>query len=270
MEEFANAVSTAVISKFNSCPNNGKPKAVGGVPAEFTVLSAIVALRKAITDDMNEIIPDIIVISLATGTKCAGKSREDTNGYVTCDSHAEILARRGLVRWMTKWISAQQQHPQLDLDESCPFHAVVKKSVDGEPKVLYGMKENWSLYLYVSDSPCGDGNIYDRNYGNLPVDGFTGAKLIRPNAKTFPESLVQEQDRSSKNILDGAVGGNHQHGCCYWEREDIQKLGAVRTKSGRSDIQVQNRTTSMSCSDKICRSAAKRHPCSFSSNTSFT
>ena len=257
MDEFANAVATAVISKFDSCPNNGKPKADGGIPAEFTVLSAIVAVRKAISDDKNEVVPDIFLISMATGTKCAGKSREDTNGYVTCDSHAEILARRGLVRWMTKCILALQQHPQLDLDESCPLHAVVQKNIDGECKVLYRIKDNWSLYLYVSDSPCGDANIYDRSFGNTAVGGFTGAKLIRLDEKKVPESVVEEQqDRPSENNLNGAVRGNDERGCCLWEREGIQTLGAVRTKSGRSDIQVQNRTTSMSCSDKICRSEA--------------
>ena len=36
-------------------------------------------------------------------------------------------------------------------------------------------------------------------------------------------------------------------------REDIQQLGALRTKSGRSDISIQNRTNSMSCTDKICK-----------------
>ena len=51
----------------------------------------------------------------------------------------------------------------------------------------------------------------------------------------------------------GTGTGTGTGGCCLWEREVEQDVGVLRVKSGRSDIPERQRTTSMSCSDKICR-----------------
>lgn len=78
---------------------------------------------------------------------------------------------------------------------------------------LAKVKDTVSFHLYMSDSPCGDASIFSDG-NNLT---FTGAK------PTFG-----------------------------W-KEKTQQTGVLRTKSGRSDIPVSHRSTSMSCSDKIAR-----------------
>lgn len=82
---------------------------------------------------------------------------------------------------------------------------------------MFVVKKSHQFWLYVSDSPCGDASIYRKSYEQM---AFTGAKPLTENRE--------------------------------WVREDEQALGILRTKSGRSDIKPNCRSTSMSCSDKIC------------------
>ena len=256
----ADAVATKVISTFNSCPGNGKPLSSSNVPAEFTVLAAVVAIKKCSVENDHNVAPDITVISMGTGTKCAGKSREDTNGFIMSDSHAEILARRGFTRWLSKSISAFQMSPLLHLEENFPLREVSQDDIAGcttHPIITapYAVKENWLFYLYVSDSPCGDATIYPRSVNDKATAGFTGAKVVRPASQSVSSltNVLSSAAMGEEGNISTAAQDTRDLGCCHWEREDIQDFGVMRTKSGRSDILVQNRTTSMSCSDKICR-----------------
>ena len=74
------------------------------------------------------------------------------------------------------------------------------------------------LWLYVTAPPCGDCAIFALDDGTV---AFTGAKL-----------------------------GD-------WRREDDQLLGATRLKCGRSDTAPDRRSSSLSCSDKLCRWSAR-------------
>jgi tRNA-specific adenosine deaminase 1 len=57
-------------------------------PGEWTVFAAFIA-----TDGMTH-----HVLSAAIGTKSVGKAKLCPNGCVQADCHAEILARRGMIR----------------------------------------------------------------------------------------------------------------------------------------------------------------------------
>ena len=70
---------------------------------------------------------------------------------------------------------------------------------------------------YCSAPPCGDAAIYALEDGSV---AFTGAKLVSG-----------------------------------WTREDVQALGAPRTKCCRSDAAPEHRSASLSCSDKLARAA---------------
>ena len=58
--------------------------------------------------------------------------------------------------------------------------------------------------------------------------------------------ILCENNKSSKNQKDDTS-------CCLGREMMEQQVGKLRVKSGISNIQSQNRSTSMSCSDNLCR-----------------
>ena len=170
-----------------------------------------------------------VILSFATGTKSIGvqQSACDINGNFLNDSHAEILARRALQRFMYKCWIMQQQNIVVLQDEDFPFTTSLKDS-----KRLK-LKENWSIQMFISANPCGDSSIYEQRSDQNTIDKeyksnhqFTGAKVFSTTVGIYPK-LVKED------------------GC--------QTVGQLRFKPGRSDILPRNRSVSKSCTDKICK-----------------
>jgi hypothetical protein len=292
-------VGNAVLDVYRGMPAAGKPS-----PDEprFTVLAGIVAVIGEVQNEHeNEVASAIepyriLVLSAATGTKCAGEhilhsqprtSRDgngaaakedsegascanmiqsethvssDDNGYVVqlVDSHAEVLARRAMLRWLAlelvecrrralafEAIQASKSVPEvsgmpvsvppmLQMPRDCPFEFVPAspKNIGWDINISIGkhisvnwrlrLKPSWRFYLYSSDSPCGDAAVYPRMEGR----SFSGKK-----ARICSDS-------------NGAIASDIASGVA---------LGAARLKPGRLDIPERCRSHSMSCSDKIAR-----------------
>lgn len=94
-------------------------------------LSAIIMLRN---NDMSS----AKVISIGTGICCKEFDNHDDYGGAIHDSHAEIIARRGLVRYL--W------------DRIMNEDASAEEIFDRKSKVL---KKGITFHLYVSHVPCG-------------------------------------------------------------------------------------------------------------------
>eukprot|EP00977_Amphora_coffeiformis_P007956 scaffold1793_cov173-Amphora_coffeaeformis.AAC.11 len=240
--------------------HKGKPRA----SEEWTVYAAIIA-TKTTTSDSNR----ITVVSCATGTKCTavppanhGGTLPPTADAILHDSHAEVLARRGLLRVLWQEIAKRSSNiPDNNKDTTFLLTKIPNSH-------RYQLREDVQLHLYVSDSPCGDASIYSLDTAATASGGechkrssrsdtistapkahknnnnglqFTGAKVI-----VSQETKVSVQDcggGSEASLLqDSRVA-----------RERVQLLGRLRTKSGRSNLQAHQRSDSLSCSDKIVR-----------------
>ena len=90
------------------------------------------------------------VVSVGSGTQCITGDQMSTEGLVVNDSHAEVVARRSLMRFFFKQLlaklSGQGNTVFTDNDTSDPA------------KVRDALK----FHLYISTAPCGDGALFSR------------------------------------------------------------------------------------------------------------
>ncbi|MED6196566.1 hypothetical protein PIB30_048655 [Stylosanthes scabra] len=205
-KSLAERVSEKVLTLYNSLPKRGKPQG-----REVTVLAAFL-----LSSPSN----DLEVVALGTGTKCIGRCRLRSCGDVVHDSHAEVIARRALMRFFY----TQIQH----LTESCSKHMPSNESkrfkvddadcnlqfdLDSEciSERKFNMKRGWKLHMYMSQLPCGSSSL---------------SSLVSP-LETVPSG-----ETDSPSPLDNR----------------LKQKGTVQRKPGRGDT-----TLSVSCSDKIAR-----------------
>jgi hypothetical protein len=124
MDSTYDAVVDQIFKKYESFgyspPNNA-----------FSVLAAFYVL-----DERNG---NTKIISIATGSKCLPTSKFSRTGDTVRDFHAEVLARRGAVRWLMQEMPRGSKSEWLERDEStqmCRFKDMV------------------SIHMYVSTLPC--------------------------------------------------------------------------------------------------------------------
>lgn len=156
------------------------------------------------------------------------------HGCVLHDSHAEVLARRGLVRvlWMEIMSSKKTPRPNSPSNDQ---HCLLEASPNKQGK--FQLRSDTQLHLYISCSPCGDAAIYPVT--NDQVMLHSGAKVIVSKESGVDATVCGGEDC----LLDGTNVA----------REKVQLVGKLRTKSGRSNLPPHLRSNSMSCSDKIVK-----------------
>lgn len=203
---------------------------------QWTVLAAFVVHIKS-----QDAADSFRVLAAATGTKCLGQRDLDAHGLVVNDCHAEILARRAMLRYLYAELLGSKSGSEPSSESI--FERLAESG-------RLALKCACALHLFVSETPCGDASIYamrselvddlvkQRTQREAAEDGLpiersdlrlTGAKIRRKR----PRSASQE-DESSEKRFD-------------------QVVGIARVKSGRSDLPVDKQTLSMSCSDKLAK-----------------
>ncbi|XP_071717675.1 tRNA-specific adenosine deaminase TAD1 [Rutidosis leptorrhynchoides] len=210
-KQWGDNISQTVFTAYNRLPKKGKPQG-----REVTVLAAF--LTSSPTQELK-------VVAMGTGTKCIGRSRLSVRGDVLNDSHAEIVARRALLRYFYSEI----QKSNLPFPVAAATDSLFYKEAGGFGSGKYKMKPGWQLHLYISQLPCGDASLNSQLFPCLNSSNKEGCSLS--STSKLNDLMEEFLETSMKNNGD-------------WS----QVIGTVQRKPGRGDT-----TLSVSCSDKIAR-----------------
>ncbi|WVW86372.1 hypothetical protein I302_108417 [Kwoniella bestiolae CBS 10118] len=197
---------------YSSLPAHGKPLIRSNGVQEWTILSTISLVIPGTS-------PKVFPISLGTGVKCLPYSKLSEYGDTLHDCHAEIIARRGFLRWLL-WQTGIYLRSQRG--ETTGEDVFVEMNDQGKLKLRDGLE----VWLYISMLPCGDASTY-----------YTSAHQSAEDASQWQEAdstLTGSTDQGSIGVVRG--------------RNGYTSLSTLRTKPGRPDSIP---SISMSCSDKI-------------------
>ena len=240
-------ITKTALLKFSKLSKKGKPK-----DSEWTVLSSVFLINEEKPSDFH-------IVSLATGTKCldGDTRRRSLPGTLLHDSHAEVLARRGLIFWILG---------QIELESKGAKSNFISKCSDGK----YEWIRKWRIGMLSTHLPCGDATIFvkpsedggdpsepERKRRKLDMNS-TGAKTVtcdeneegdlnRTGAKivTCDEAWGVDLNRTGAKIVTCDEAGEGDPGL---PGLGYHRVGGLRTKPGRGE-----RTLSLSCSDKILK-----------------
>lgn len=199
----ADRIAIITLDKFKNLPKTGKPSL-----KEWTVLSSI--LKYNYQNDVLE------VVSIGTGTKCLGKEYIlSCSGEIINDSHAEVMARRGFLRYVMESINKRKDFS---------YDNTIKK---------FRLDPTISFHFFTTHPPCGDASIFDFEDNEEP-------KCKKQKLDFIDDEII------GRRITHGQTGGK------MFETKVLdlmsQDIGEVRTKPGKGI-----RTLSVSCSDKLSR-----------------
>uniref|UniRef100_A0A672KXH0 Double-stranded RNA-specific adenosine deaminase-like n=1 Tax=Sinocyclocheilus grahami TaxID=75366 RepID=A0A672KXH0_SINGR len=157
------------------------------------------------------------VVSLGTGNRCVKGEELSLRGDTVNDCHAEIISRRGFIRFLYCELMKHWESPG---DET-----VFEVADDGKLKI----KPDITFHLYISTAPCGDGALFDKSCSEA-------AELIGSQHMPLFENVKQGKLRTKVENGEGTI--------------PVESSDIVPTWDG---IQHGERLRTMSCSDKILR-----------------
>uniref|UniRef100_A0A9J7WUQ6 Adenosine deaminase RNA specific n=1 Tax=Cyprinus carpio carpio TaxID=630221 RepID=A0A9J7WUQ6_CYPCA len=157
------------------------------------------------------------VVSLGTGNRCVKGEELSLRGDTVNDCHAEIISRRGFIRFLYCELMKHWESPG---DES-----MFEEAGDGKLKI----KPDITFHLYISTAPCGDGALFDKSSSET-------AELNGSQHMPLFENGKQGKLRTKVENGEGTI--------------PVESSDIVPTWDG---IQHGERLRTMSCSDKILR-----------------
>uniref|UniRef100_A0A3Q4GNB2 tRNA-specific adenosine deaminase 1 n=1 Tax=Neolamprologus brichardi TaxID=32507 RepID=A0A3Q4GNB2_NEOBR len=242
----ADEVAKLCYERFSQLPRRGKPEP----GREWTLLAAVLQITLAME-----------VVSLGTGTKCIGQTAMSPTGDVLNDSHAEVIARRGCIRYLI-----QELHGAVSGRGSSVFCAADERG-------KWKLRPRVSFLLFTSHTPCGDASIIPMTDSQPqpcpPVTSVKGLEQtdgggdLKRKAEESGEERISKQPhleetaetkeedrgdteqyihRTGAKCVPGGPADPLQPGVGY------HSPGVLRVKPGRGEP-----TLSLSCSDKMAR-----------------
>uniref|UniRef100_A0A8C3YC48 Double-stranded RNA-specific adenosine deaminase n=1 Tax=Catagonus wagneri TaxID=51154 RepID=A0A8C3YC48_9CETA len=191
---------------FNALTNSFQPSLLGR-----KILAAII--MKKDSEDLG------VVVSLGTGNRCVKGDSLSLKGETVNDCHAEIISRRGFIRFLYSELMKYNPHTAKD--------SIFEPARGGEKLQI---KKTVSFHLYISTAPCGDGALFDKSCSDRAVEST--------DPRHYPVFENPKQGKLRTKVENG-------EGTIPVESSDI-----VPTWDG---IRLGERLRTMSCSDKILR-----------------
>jgi len=151
-QALADRIAKLVLQRFSELTDN-----FVSPNARRKVLAGIVMTSSA--EDGEAAAATAKVISIGTGTKCINGEYMSDQGLALNDCHAEIIARRGLLRFFY-----DQLKIHLNEDEETRNTSIFEDRDDGQPG--FQVKGEIQFHLYISTSPCGDARIFSPHEAN--------------------------------------------------------------------------------------------------------
>nr|XP_020462845.1 double-stranded RNA-specific adenosine deaminase [Monopterus albus] len=155
------------------------------------------------------------VVSLGTGNRCVKGEELSLKGDTVNDCHAEIISRRGFIRFL--YTELLKHH---DGTADSIFEPAEQNKLRIKPDITF--------HLYISTAPCGDGALFDKSCSEEGNE-VEGHQPLFENAK-------QGKLRTKVENGEGTI--------------PVESSAIVPTWDG---IQHGERLRTMSCSDKILR-----------------
>ncbi|KAK5938613.1 hypothetical protein PMZ80_008803 [Knufia obscura] len=219
------------LKTFTSLPTKCKPRTQADGSREWTPMSAIVLNHSSESRQIPGNDTDQLqgggakLISLATGTKSLPVSAlPRCNGLVLHDCHAEILALRGLNRWLLSEIECLLRDTGYQSQWLETTHSSADESTSLPP---FRFRQGVEISLFSTEAPCGDASM------ELLM---AAAEAAGQDISPWP-SRAEHEGRATKNGSGLPLG-----------RGFFSNLGALRRKPARADAEL---SMSKSCTDKL-------------------
>ncbi|GMT17518.1 hypothetical protein PFISCL1PPCAC_8815, partial [Pristionchus fissidentatus] len=136
-------------------------------------------------------------VSLATGNKGIKASNLSLEGRSVNDCHAEVLARRGFVRWLY----AQVQLACTDKRRSALFWKAGEQ--EGETSKLK-LRAKFDVHLFISTAPCGDGRVYQ--FDGCGNKDYRNVGRLRHKIEDGEGTVLGTKDEDKLSIESFAMG----------------------------------------------------------------
>ncbi|KAM9470131.1 tRNA-specific adenosine deaminase 1 isoform 1-T1 [Clarias gariepinus] len=168
-------VTRMCYERYAALPRRGKPE----VGREWTQLAAVVQVTRC--PDTHAVLKE--VVALGTGTKCIGRSAMSPKGDVLNDSHAEVIARRSCVRYLTEQLGVVMRGG----------HSSVFCRTDQTGK--WRLRPDVSFLFFCSHTPCGDASI-------IPM-----AESLEQPCPPVPPAQQESEQGDRKRSAESETGG---------------------------------------------------------------
>ncbi|PIK58093.1 putative tRNA-specific adenosine deaminase 1-like [Apostichopus japonicus] len=200
-------ICRACFNCYYQLPKHGKPQE----GREWTLLAGFVLESDG----------SYTVVSLATGTKCIGKKNMDPKGETLNDSHAEVLARRGFLRYL---------YDQLMLaysNQTSIFYLQSKSR-------CCQLKDNIKFHFFCSHTPCGDASIFPKKIstGDTQPDG---KESPNPEQRKGCDQKMQKRDRKERELSRSRPAKRICVSKVTQQRESVSLRNGI-DKEGRTEI----------------------------------